>query len=59
MSQRAQVALQADVTRVCKEEVDNVRKGWGRERKIIREQEEGLTDEILFDRGKLSPWLLR
>ena len=59
MTQRAQVPLQADVTREDKGEVDNVPRGWGGERKIIREQEEGLTDEILFDRGKLSHWLLR
>jgi hypothetical protein len=53
------VPLQADVTREDKGEVDNVPRGWGGERKIIREQEEGLTGEILFDRGKLSHWLLR
>jgi hypothetical protein len=51
---------QSDVTREGKGEVDNVRRGWlGRERKIIRVQEEGLTGEILFDRGRLSYWLLR
>ncbi len=53
MSQRAQVALQADVTREGEGEVDTVRRGWGRERKIIRVQEEGLPGEILFERGKL------